>query len=94
MFVKINSLFINKVFDYSTLAFELGFILTIFWAAVYLRAVGVAVMFHLGVLLTVNIPFTLHVLVFLPYIIYFILIETLELLKNLRNFYLKKGSIL
>tara|TARA_R110000868_G_C10894136_1_gene763821 strand:- start:143 stop:1222 length:1080 start_codon:yes stop_codon:yes gene_type:complete len=90
MFVKINSLFINKVFDYSTLAFELGFILTIFWAAVYLRAVGVAVMFHLGVLLTVNIPFTLHVLVFLPYIIYFYFDRNSRTSEKFEKFLLEK----
>lgn len=89
MFVKINSLFINKVFDYSTLIFELGFILTIFWSAVYLRAVGVAVMFHLGVLLTVNIPFTLHVLVFLPYIVYFYFDRNSRISENFEHFLLE-----
>lgn len=89
MFVKINSLFINKVFDYSTLIFELGFILTIFWSAVYLRAVGVAVMFHLGVLLTVNILFTLHVLVFLPYIVYFYFDRNSRISENFEHFLLE-----
>jgi len=70
-FVEINNLFIYKILDYNTLLFELGFLFTIFWSAVFLRAIGIAAMFHLGVLLTVNIPFSLHVLVFLPYIIYF-----------------------
>lgn len=89
MFVKINSLFINKVFDYSTLLFELGFILTIFWAVVFMRAIAIAALFHLGVLLTVNIPFSLHVLVFLPYIVYFYFDKNSRLSVNFEKFFIK-----
>ena len=64
-------MFIYKILDYSTLVFELGFLFTIFWSALFLRAIGIAALFHLGVLLMLNIPFTSHVLVFLPYLIYF-----------------------
>ncbi|MBD3628572.1 restriction endonuclease subunit S [Cyclobacterium sp.] len=93
MFVKINNLFIYKVLDYSTLLFELGFIFTIFWSPVFLRAVGMAAMFHLGVLLTVNIPFSLHVLVFLPYLIYFYFDNTNQLSENFQLFFSRNKKV-
>ncbi|EPR71712.1 hypothetical protein ADICYQ_0183 [Cyclobacterium qasimii M12-11B] len=92
-FVKINNLFIYKLLDYNTLLFELGFIFTIFWSVVFLRAIGVAAMFHLGVLLTVNIPFSLHVLVFLPYIIYFYFNNNPQLSEKFESFFRRNKKI-
>nr|WP_163381271.1 HTTM domain-containing protein [Cyclobacterium sp. SYSU L10401] len=93
MFVKINNLFIYKILDYSTLLFELGFILTIFWSALFLRAIGIAAMFHLGVLLTVNIPFSLHVLVFLPYIIYFYFDNNSQFSERAKHFFSRNKKV-
>ncbi|MDN3686610.1 restriction endonuclease subunit S [Cyclobacterium jeungdonense] len=86
MFAKINNLFFYKLLDYSTLLFELGFIFTIFWSAVFLRAIGIAAIFHLGVLLTLNISFSLHVLVFLPYLSYYYFQPKTQLSENLELF--------
>ena len=93
MFVKINNLFIYKSLDYSTLLFELGFIITIFWSALFLRAVGMAALFHLGVLLTVNIPFTLHVLVLLPYIIYFYFENKPQLSETAQLYFIRNKKV-
>ncbi|AEL28159.1 restriction endonuclease subunit S [Cyclobacterium marinum] len=93
LFVQINNLFIYKVLDYSTLIFELGFILTIFWSALFLRSIGIAAMFHLGVLLTLNIAFTTHVLVFLPYIMYFYFSNSSEVSEKYQQIFSKNRNV-
>jgi len=93
MFVKINNLFIYKILDYSTLVFELGFLFTIFWSALFLRSIGIAALFHLGVLLMLNIPFTSHVLVFLPYLIYFYSDNKPELSEKFQHYFIRNKNV-
>jgi hypothetical protein len=88
-FATLDNLFIYKMLDYGTLVFELGFIIAIISPRWCLRAIGIAAGFHLGVLLTLNIPFTLHVLVFLPFIMYYFFEKDADLTKNLANFFEK-----
>ncbi|MDO6436222.1 restriction endonuclease subunit S [Cyclobacterium sp. 1_MG-2023] len=93
LFVQINNLFIYKMLDYSTLVFELGFIITIFWSVVFLRSIGVAALFHLGVLLTLNIAFTTHVLVFMPYIMYYYFNNSSELSEKYQQIFIKNKNV-
>ncbi|WP_339925171.1 restriction endonuclease subunit S [uncultured Cyclobacterium sp.] len=93
MFVKINNLFIYKMLDYGALVFEIGFIFTIFCSALFLRSIGIAALFHLGVLLTLNIAFTTHVLVFFPYIMYFYFNNSTELSDIYQQFFNKNKIV-
>ncbi|MEX2594762.1 MAG: hypothetical protein WD426_18490 [Anditalea sp.] len=86
LFAHIDNLLIYKIMDYGTLVFELGFILTIFSSRWFFKALGVATTFHLGVLLTLNIAFSMHLLVFMPFLLIYHFENESVMVENTKKF--------
>lgn len=59
-----------ELLDWLTVWWELGFLLALFWPRIFRGFIAVGVFFHLGILLTMNIDYSINLLIYTAFIDY------------------------